>query len=129
MGTQLDTTSTSMRGVIDYTLITTQTPLFARSRRRPHASNACLTVYGPKATFRSEGKLFVEEGHAIGRLDAAMALGSTLAPEHARAMMRSFTNLVVGRACSEFLELCERRLDTSAEDFQAPIVQPQGDIP
>ena len=74
-------------------------------------------------------QIAVEEGHAIGQLDSAMALGSALVPEHARAMMRTFTNLVVGRACSEFLELCERRLDMAAEDFQGPILQPQADIP
>ena len=46
-------------------------------------------------------------GHAIGRLDAAMALSNALAPEHARQMLGTFRNLVVGRACSDFLELCE----------------------
>ena len=60
-----------------------------------------------------------QDGHAIGRLDAAMALSNALASEHAREMVRSYTNLVIGRACSEFLELCEGRLDTPAGEVQA----------
>ena len=70
-----------------------------------------------------------QDGHAIGRLDAAMALSNALAPEHARQMLGTFRNLVVGRACSDFLELCDGRLDIPAEDFQATVLQPQADIP
>ena len=60
-----------------------------------------------------------QDAHAIGRLDAAMALSNALAPEHARQMLGTFRNLIIGRACGDFLELCERRLDTPAEEFQA----------
>ena len=59
------------------------------------------------------------DGRAIGRLDAAMALSNALAPEHARQMLGSIRNLFVGRACGDFLQLCEGRLDTPAEEFQA----------
>jgi DNA-binding Lrp family transcriptional regulator len=64
-----------------------------------------------------------QDGHAIGRLDAAMALSNALAPEHARQMLGTFRNLIIGRACSDFLELCEVRLDTPAAEFQAECPQ------
>ena len=70
-----------------------------------------------------------EDGGAIGRLDGAMKLATALQPEHSREMARTFNNLIIGRAAGDFFELCNWRLDTSAEDFQAPVLQPQADIP
>jgi hypothetical protein len=35
-----------------------------------------------------------------------MRLANALAPESARPMLESYTRMVVGRAASEFLELC-----------------------
>ncbi len=64
------------------------------------------------------------DGHAIGRFDSAMALANSLAPEHARQMLGTFRNLIVGRACSDFLELCGIRLDIPAEDLQAAAFEP-----
>jgi hypothetical protein len=49
-------------------------------------------------------------GSAIGELDGAMRLANALAPESARAMLDTFTRMVVGRAASEFLELCAWRI-------------------
>ena len=70
-----------------------------------------------------------QDGGAIGRLDGAMKLATALQPEHSREMARTFNNLIIGRAAGDFFELCNWRLDTSSEDFQAPILQPQADIP
>jgi hypothetical protein len=49
-------------------------------------------------------------GSAIGELDCAMRLANALAPESARAMLESYTRMVVARAASEFLELCNWRI-------------------
>jgi hypothetical protein len=49
-------------------------------------------------------------GSAIGELDGSMRLANAMAPESARAMLESFTRMVVGRAASEFLELCDWRI-------------------
>ena len=70
-----------------------------------------------------------EDGGAIGRLDGAMKLATALQPEHSREMARTFNNLIIGRAAGDFFELCNWRLDISAEDFQPPVLQPQADIP
>ena len=94
-----------------------------------------------------------QDGGAIGRLDVAMKVAIVLQPEHSRGMARTFNNLyqialsrpfgatagsimylfslplIIGRAAGDFFELCNWRLDTAAEDFQAPILQPQADLP
>jgi len=70
-----------------------------------------------------------QDGGAIGRLDVAMKLATVLQPEHSREMARTFNNLIIGRAAGDLFEFCNWRLDTAAEEFQAPILQPQADIP
>jgi hypothetical protein len=49
-------------------------------------------------------------GSAIGELDGAMRLANALAPECARAMLDTHTRMVIGRAASEFLDLCNWRI-------------------
>jgi hypothetical protein len=49
-------------------------------------------------------------GPAIGELDCAMRLANALAGESARPMLESYTRMVVGRAASEFLELCNLQI-------------------
>jgi hypothetical protein len=59
-----------------------------------------------------EGRRLLAQGlgSAIGELDGAMRLANALAPESARAMLESYTRMVVGRTASEFLELCNWRV-------------------
>jgi hypothetical protein len=49
-------------------------------------------------------------GSVIGELDGAMRLANALAPESERALLDSYTRLFVGRAATEFLDLCDWRV-------------------
>jgi hypothetical protein len=60
-------------------------------------------------------KIARQDGGAIGRLDIALKLATALAPEHARQMARTFNNLIIGRAASDFLDLCNLRLADEAD--------------
>ena len=92
------------------------------AREIDEASACVQRLFG---RLRAEGdiqkrrQIAVEEGHAIGQLDAAMTLGSALASEHARDMLKTYTKMILGRAMADCFELCNWRLAEEA-DVETP---------
>jgi hypothetical protein len=55
----------------------------------------------------STRRLLVQRlGSTVGELDSAMKLANALAPDSSRALLDSYTNMVVGRLTSELFDLC-----------------------
>jgi hypothetical protein len=54
------------------------------------------------------------DGDTVGRLDAALALSTALAPGHARDLLKTFTDIAVGGAIAELFALCEWRRSDEA---------------